>query len=260
MSSLLASSSSLSMPPSHLPHHPSSQKGHRCSLRRWKVPSKSMNRPNVNLQYHPQPRDKQTHLRLVSWSKVHANSAPGMPRAWTLDGDVDEHVRYQSIFVEAAWWEPAIWLNLFSKQELSFGKYWDARLLGEPKLFGMLLRMETLATTFSSLRPNGYHIWKHRFGNVFHSVGRHFWQWIGLMEPIIWDIIWTHSLVSANPFCSVTSSLVVTRATGRGIPVIDFVVLGLKAVTMENIVDFFKSKNPSRRSLQAIVIDKYFVA
>ncbi|KAG6956800.1 hypothetical protein JG687_00010379, partial [Phytophthora cactorum] len=123
-----------------------------------RVPSKSMNRPNVIYNIHPQPRDKQTHLRLVSWSKVHANSAPGMPRAWTLDGDVDEHVRYQSIFVEAAWWEPAIWLNLFSKQELSFGKYWDARLLGEPKLFGMLLRMETLATTFSSLRPNGYHM------------------------------------------------------------------------------------------------------
>ncbi|KAG6977529.1 hypothetical protein JG688_00000222, partial [Phytophthora aleatoria] len=62
-----------------------------------RVPSKSMNRPNVIHNIHPQPRDKQTHLRLVSWSKVHANSAPGMPRAWTLDGDVDEHVRHQSI-------------------------------------------------------------------------------------------------------------------------------------------------------------------
>ncbi|KAG3231055.1 hypothetical protein PI124_g23850 [Phytophthora idaei] len=59
-------------------------------------------------------------------------------------------------------------------------------------------------------------------------------------------------------FCG-TGSLAVTTATGRGIPVIDFLALDQKAVTMENIVELFKRKNPSWKSIQTIVIDKDFV-
>ncbi|POM71282.1 Hypothetical protein PHPALM_12167 [Phytophthora palmivora] len=54
-------------------------------------------------------------------------------------------------------------------------------------------------------------------------------------------------------------SLLVTSATGRGIPVVDFLALDQKGETMLLIVEFFKRKNPSWNNIQTVVIDKDFV-
>ncbi|POM69324.1 Hypothetical protein PHPALM_14403 [Phytophthora palmivora] len=53
--------------------------------------------------------------------------------------------------------------------------------------------------------------------------------------------------------------LLVTSATGRGIPIVDFLALDQKGETMLLIVEFFKRKNPSWNNIQTVVIDKEFV-
>ncbi|KAG3059407.1 hypothetical protein PI125_g25059 [Phytophthora idaei] len=78
-----------------------------------------------------------------------------------------------------------------------------------------------------------------------------FFQW---GDTLVMD--WTHG---TNNLGYHLCNLAVTTATGRGIPVIDFLALDQKAVTMENIVELFKRKNPSWKSIQTIVIDKDFV-
>eukprot|EP00644_Phytophthora_capsici_P019595 jgi/Phyca11/132954/e_gw1.276.4.1 len=54
-------------------------------------------------------------------------------------------------------------------------------------------------------------------------------------------------------------SLIVTTSTGRGVPVIDFLSLDEKAITMDKIFAFFKSKNPRWKEVKSFVIDKDFV-
>ncbi|OWZ14873.1 hypothetical protein PHMEG_00011573 [Phytophthora megakarya] len=66
------------------------------------------------------------------------------------------------------------------------------------------------------------------------------------------------SLISLKPDNTV-GSLVVTSATARGFPVIDFLALDQKADTMERIIRFFKVKNPSWGQIETVVIDKDFV-
>ncbi|GMF23941.1 unnamed protein product [Phytophthora fragariaefolia] len=56
-----------------------------------------------------------------------------------------------------------------------------------------------------------------------------------------------------------TRSLVVTSATGRGIPVVDLLALDQKGGTMERILEFFKRHNPSWTSIETISINKDFV-
>ncbi|EGZ08890.1 hypothetical protein PHYSODRAFT_525775, partial [Phytophthora sojae] len=51
------------------------------------------------------------------------------------------------------------------------------------------------------------------------------------------------------------SILVVTSATGRGIPVVDFLALDQKDGTMERILEFFKRHNPSWTSIETFSID-----
>ncbi|KAE9172750.1 hypothetical protein PF004_g27181 [Phytophthora fragariae] len=67
---------------------------------------------------------------------------------------------------------------------------------------------------------------------------------------------WTHG---TNNLGYHLGSLVVTSATGRGVPVIDFLALDQKADTMERIMDFFKQRNPTWKKIKTIVIDKDFV-
>ncbi|ETP38984.1 hypothetical protein, variant [Phytophthora nicotianae P10297] len=67
---------------------------------------------------------------------------------------------------------------------------------------------------------------------------------------------WTHG---TNNLGYHLGSLVVTSATGRGIPIIDFLALDQKFATMKYIVEFFKRHNPSWKSIRTIVIDKDFV-
>lgn len=50
--------------------------------------------------------------------------------------------------------------------------------------------------------------------------------------------------------------LLVTSATGRGVPVLDFIALNEKMETMETILDFFKTHNNSWRNIETFVIDK----
>ncbi|OWY98354.1 hypothetical protein PHMEG_00030901 [Phytophthora megakarya] len=53
---------------------------------------------------------------------------------------------------------------------------------------------------------------------------------------------------------------VATGPTGRGIPVLDFLALNEKDVTMTTIFEFFKEKNPvAWQRIQTFVIDKHFV-
>ncbi|OWZ03165.1 hypothetical protein PHMEG_00025151 [Phytophthora megakarya] len=53
---------------------------------------------------------------------------------------------------------------------------------------------------------------------------------------------------------------VVPGPTGHGIPVIDFLALNEKNVTMTMVFEFFKQKNPvAWRRIQTFVIDKHFV-
>ncbi|EGZ20035.1 hypothetical protein PHYSODRAFT_411015, partial [Phytophthora sojae] len=63
---------------------------------------------------------------------------------------------------------------------------------------------------------------------------------------------WTHGtnnlgyhldVIACRSFAEHTGSLVVTSATGRGIPVIDFLALDQKDGTMERILEFFKRHN-----------------
>ncbi|POM79210.1 Hypothetical protein PHPALM_3166 [Phytophthora palmivora] len=73
---------------------------------------------------------------------------------------------------------------------------------------------------------------------------------------------WTHGTnnLGYHLGCPVLlRSLVVTTATGRGIPVIDFLALDQTTVTMERIISFFNRRNPTWYLVQTIVIDKDFV-
>lgn len=59
---------------------------------------------------------------------------------------------------------------------------------------------------------------------------------------------------------SFEGSLIATGATGRGIPVLDFLVLNEKADIMAAIFRFFKETNPDACSkIQTFVIDKHFI-
>ncbi|KAF1779881.1 hypothetical protein GQ600_7176 [Phytophthora cactorum] len=53
--------------------------------------------------------------------------------------------------------------------------------------------------------------------------------------------------------------LVATTPTGRGYPVLDFMLLNEKAVTLEKIFEFFKNTNTSWMKIRTFVIDKHFV-
>lgn len=60
-----------------------------------------------------------------------------------------------------------------------------------------------------------------------------------------------------NKVCIIVpGSLLVTCPSGRGIPVLDFISLGERAVSMTKILEFFKSKNSGWRSIKTFVIDK----
>ncbi|RLN72463.1 hypothetical protein BBJ28_00019940 [Nothophytophthora sp. Chile5] len=55
-------------------------------------------------------------------------------------------------------------------------------------------------------------------------------------------------------------SLIATGPTGRGIPILDFLALNERAVTMTSIFKFFKRKNPGIwEQVRSFVIDKHFV-
>ncbi|KAG6580146.1 Zinc finger SWIM domain-containing protein 3 [Phytophthora cinnamomi] len=54
-------------------------------------------------------------------------------------------------------------------------------------------------------------------------------------------------------------SLVVTTATGRGFPVVDFICLNQRAPMLTTILGYFQEKNPGWRLISSIVIDKDFV-
>ncbi|ETO73167.1 hypothetical protein F444_10858 [Phytophthora nicotianae P1976] len=54
-------------------------------------------------------------------------------------------------------------------------------------------------------------------------------------------------------------SLVVTTATGRGFPVVDFICLNEQALTITKVLEYFKDKNPGWNQVQSVVIDKDFV-
>ncbi|KAG2822633.1 hypothetical protein PC129_g10012 [Phytophthora cactorum] len=54
-------------------------------------------------------------------------------------------------------------------------------------------------------------------------------------------------------------SLVVTTATGRGFPVVDFICLNEQTETISTILDYFKKTNPPWRDVETVVIDKDFV-
>ncbi|ETI29882.1 hypothetical protein F441_23032 [Phytophthora nicotianae CJ01A1] len=54
-------------------------------------------------------------------------------------------------------------------------------------------------------------------------------------------------------------SLLVTTATGRGFPVLDFNCRDQQAVTISAILTYFKEKNPGWRNIVSVVIDKDFV-
>ncbi|GMF51831.1 unnamed protein product [Phytophthora fragariaefolia] len=66
---------------------------------------------------------------------------------------------------------------------------------------------------------------------------------------------WTHG---TNNLGYHLGSLVVTSATGRGIPVVDFLALDQKAETMQLILDLFKRHNPTWPSILTVAIDKDF--
>ncbi|KAF1328639.1 hypothetical protein FI667_g6596, partial [Globisporangium splendens] len=53
--------------------------------------------------------------------------------------------------------------------------------------------------------------------------------------------------------------LVATSATGRGVPVLDFIALNETADIMRQILEFFKAKNGGWRQVKSFVIDKDFV-
>ncbi|ETP16254.1 hypothetical protein F441_09121, partial [Phytophthora nicotianae CJ01A1] len=67
---------------------------------------------------------------------------------------------------------------------------------------------------------------------------------------------WTHG---TNNVGYHLGRLVATMPTGRGFPVLDFMSLNEKAVTLENFFDFFKSKNALWMKIKTFVIDKHFV-
>ncbi|ETM51374.1 hypothetical protein L914_04779, partial [Phytophthora nicotianae] len=54
-------------------------------------------------------------------------------------------------------------------------------------------------------------------------------------------------------------SLVVTTATGRGFPVVDFICLNEQAATTSTVLEYFKEKNPRWKDVTTVVIDKDFV-
>lgn len=54
-------------------------------------------------------------------------------------------------------------------------------------------------------------------------------------------------------------SLVVTTATNRGFPVVDFLSLNEQAVTISTILEYFKEKKPCWQQVKTVVIDKDFV-
>ncbi|ETM49617.1 hypothetical protein L914_06178, partial [Phytophthora nicotianae] len=53
-------------------------------------------------------------------------------------------------------------------------------------------------------------------------------------------------------------SLVVTTATGRGFPVVDFISLDEQATTISTILEYFKEKNSRWQDVKTVVIDKDF--
>ncbi|POM78914.1 LOW QUALITY PROTEIN: Hypothetical protein PHPALM_3505 [Phytophthora palmivora] len=84
-----------------------------------------------------------------------------------------------------------------------------------------------------------------------------FQQW---GDTLVMD--WTHGTnnLGYHLGCpALLRNLVVTTATGRGIPVIDFRALDQKAVTMEGTISYFKRRNHTWYLVQTIVIDKDFV-
>lgn len=55
-----------------------------------------------------------------------------------------------------------------------------------------------------------------------------------------------------------TGSLIVTSATGRGIPVFDFIALNQQATATLEILNYFKSKNKGWSGVETVIIDKDF--
>ncbi|TYZ63487.1 hypothetical protein PybrP1_006655 [[Pythium] brassicae (nom. inval.)] len=53
-------------------------------------------------------------------------------------------------------------------------------------------------------------------------------------------------------------SLIVTSVFGRGIPVFDFISLNQKASTTTETLNYFKSKNKTRASIETVTIEKDF--
>lgn len=54
-------------------------------------------------------------------------------------------------------------------------------------------------------------------------------------------------------------SLLVTSSTGKGIPVIDFISLEEKAVSMVELLNYSKAKNSGWKDIKTAIIDKDFV-
>ncbi|OWY98703.1 hypothetical protein PHMEG_00030470 [Phytophthora megakarya] len=67
---------------------------------------------------------------------------------------------------------------------------------------------------------------------------------------------WTHR---TNDLGYHLGSLAVTSATGRGIPVVDFLALDQREETMKQIVEVFKHRNPRWSGIKSVVTDKDFV-
>ncbi|KAG6579813.1 uncharacterized protein IUM83_11510 [Phytophthora cinnamomi] len=67
---------------------------------------------------------------------------------------------------------------------------------------------------------------------------------------------WTHG---TNNLGYHLGNLVVMSATGRGIPVLDFLALDQKDGTVERILEFFKRHNPSWSCVQTFSIGKGFM-
>ncbi|KAF1784227.1 hypothetical protein GQ600_5726 [Phytophthora cactorum] len=114
-------------------------------------------------------------------------------------------------------------------------KYWEVRRLSDENYSGCFCGWRRWQRRSLRTGTNGYHV---RDCDTNIDPEEVFFQW---GDTLVMD--WTHG----------------TNNLGYHLGNTNNHALDQKAVTMENIVEFFKRKNPSWKSIQTIVIDKDFV-